>query len=97
MSEIEYCDYVNYQDFKKAQHESLCKRCGNCCGVKDKDPCVNLIKTKSGKYFCIDYENRLGEQKTISGKTINCVPIRKILHKTWLGRNECAYVKQSIF
>ncbi|MFQ5951989.1 MAG: hypothetical protein ACE5JK_01105 [Candidatus Omnitrophota bacterium] len=69
--------------------EAICKRCGECCGASD-DPCLNLVKTKDGLYFCKDYKNRLKEQKTVSGKTFRCVPIREHIEKGTL-KSGCSY------
>ncbi|MDD5668928.1 MAG: hypothetical protein PHE58_02705 [Candidatus Omnitrophica bacterium] len=69
-----------YQEKLKKQqerHESLCRRCGACCGVLDGDPCVNLQKNADNTYFCRIYETRLGKQKTVSGKEFTCVLIRE--------------------
>ncbi|MFC1666291.1 hypothetical protein ACFL0P_00275 [Candidatus Omnitrophota bacterium] len=73
--------------------ERICKRCGACCGIKDNDPCEHLKKDPDGLYLCDIYENRFGLTKTLSGEPILCVPIRNMLHKTWWGRSQCAYVK----
>ncbi|MCX5687939.1 MAG: hypothetical protein NTV71_04820 [Candidatus Omnitrophica bacterium] len=86
-------DYIKYKDKKILEHENLCKRCGACCGVQDKDPCEHLKAFESNKYFCDIYENRFGLRKTVSGQEITCVPIRNILHKTWWGRSACSYIK----
>ena len=60
-------------------HESLCVRCGQCCGSHDPDPCANLGKDEQGRCYCRVYENRLGAQKTVSGKNFSCVLIRDIV------------------
>ena len=78
----------NLRDLE-SRFESVCKRCGLCCGA-DSDPCCNLVKLEDGTHFCDDYENRLGPQKTVSGKTFNCVSIREHITNDTL-RIECAY------
>ena len=72
---------------------SACRRCGACCGIRENDPCEHLKKGPDGRYLCDVYEERFGLRKTLSGEPILCVPIRDMLHKTWWGRSECAYVK----
>ena len=73
----------------EGKFESLCKRCGECCGCLD-DPCQNLVKVEAGKYYCKDYENRLGRQRTLSGQVFSCVPIREHIKNGTL-RAVCAY------
>jgi len=86
--------YLEEQEAKEREFESLCKRCGAGGGVKDGDPCENLALEPDGlHYFCRIYADRLGLRRTVSGREFTCVPLRQILHKTWLGRPECAYVK----
>jgi uncharacterized cysteine cluster protein YcgN (CxxCxxCC family) len=85
--------YMDYQNKKWIEHESLCKKCGSCCGIKDGDPCEHLKKSDKNTYYCDIYEDRFGLRKTISGKEIVCVPIRNILHKTWTGKSECGYIE----
>lgn len=85
--------YNEVQQKKYLEHESLCKRCGVCCGILDNDSCEHLKKIHHGFYACDIYENRFGLRKTIKGEPVMCVPIRNVLHKTWWGRNQCAYVK----
>ncbi len=84
--------YQNFQKEKFLEWEALCGRCGACCGSVD-DPCENLVKSEDGRYACSTYENRFGFHKTISGKTIECVPIRNILHMSWPGDQCCGYKK----
>ena len=87
--------YKRYQEELEKWYESLCIQCGVCCGVHDGDPCMHLLKTVNGKYICATYATRLGPQKTVSGKTFNCVPIKEVLqHKGYLS--ECAYRDGSI-
>ena len=86
----------NYQWLKqKAQQwESLCTRCGACCGALD-DPCENLRKDTKGKYFCAVYDHRFGKWHTVSGQKIVCVPISKKLKdgESWPGDEHCGYKK----
>ncbi|MBD3425920.1 MAG: hypothetical protein GF409_01660 [Candidatus Omnitrophica bacterium] len=81
--------YLKYTSLKEREFESLCKRCGRCCGASD-DPCANLVRVASGEYFCRDYNNRLGPQRTVSGKEFNCVSIREHIGAGTL-RHGCAY------
>lgn len=81
--------YKKYALDKEEEFESLCKRCGECCGSLD-EPCQNLVKKDDGTFFCRDYENRLGPQKTVSGKAFNCVLIRGHVSRDSLRPN-CAY------
>jgi len=88
-------DYL-YRDLQKSkleEWEALCLHCGACCGSIEGDLCENLIKLSENKYFCRVYGNRFGEHHTISGKKMNCVPIRDILYKSWPGDTNCAYKK----
>lgn len=88
--------YEIYQEGQARIFEDICKRCGECCGSKDGDPCINLAKCMtSGMCYCKVYENRLGLQKTASGKNFNCVPIRDIMEK-YLLRPNCAYNRITI-
>lgn len=89
-------DEEKYQDLLRKwerQWESLCTRCGACCGVKEGDPCEHLQELSGGRYACAIYENRFGFHKTRSGRTFQCVPIRQILHKSWPGDECCGYKK----
>jgi len=86
--------YNQIQDRKLHEHEALCKRCGSCCGVLEGDLCEHLQKTPDKGYFCDIYENRFGLRKTVKGEPVLCVPIRDMLHRTWWGRTQCAYVRQ---
>ena len=85
--------YNQIQEQKYQAHEALCKRCGACCGVLEEDPCEHLKKGSDDRYFCDTYNNRFSLQKTVKGEPILCVPIRNMLHKTWWGRSQCAYIK----
>lgn len=76
-------DSGKYQDKQKEQlerYEAMCARCGECCGAYDGDPCSSLDKAVDGKYYCRDYANRGGTQKTISGRSFSCVPIRELIN-----------------
>ena len=91
MYKFEEQRYEKYFISKNEAFESLCKRCGVCCGSKDGDPCINLkFFQKTGKYHCNSYNNRLGEHKTISGASFKCVPIKILIEKNLLPPN-CAY------
>ncbi len=83
--------YAQRQKILQEFHESQCKRCGACCGALGEDPCSRLRSDAQGKFYCSDYANRLGLQKTVSGKEFHCVLIRD------LGQNlpfrECAYFR----
>lgn len=82
--------YLKYTSLKESEFEAVCKKCGQCCGALD-DPCRNLVKLPGGgTYFCRDYMNRLGPQKTVSGKEFNCVSIRTHIGQGTL-RAGCAY------
>jgi len=84
-------DYEAYQKKQFLRFEGICKHCGECCGSRDGDSCANLATdTATGKCFCMNYENRLGPQKTLSGKAFNCVTIREIAKHGHLRPN-CAY------
>ena len=86
--------YLKKQEEQLKDYEDRCKRCGACCGANDADPCANLSKDNLGKYYCLVYENRLGQQRTISGKAFNCVLIRENLKKFNFLNPGCAYNKQ---
>lgn len=84
--------YLKKQEELSSRYESLCLRCGACCGVSDGDPCANLQNDGLSRYYCLAYESRLGAQKTVSGKLFTCVPIRDVL-KYDSPYIECAYAK----
>ena len=69
--QIQNENYINY--------ENLCNRCGSCCGAHDGDLCSNLVKELDNKYYCKIYNNRLGLQKTQSGRVFTCVDIRNVI------------------
>jgi uncharacterized cysteine cluster protein YcgN (CxxCxxCC family) len=91
---MEKSRYEAYKLKKEKELESLCVRCGACCGAFDQDPCVHLKTAKDGKYFCDIYENRLGRQKTVSGKSFECVRIEENLRE-FDPYPSCAYGKRS--
>lgn len=78
--------YVNGQDY-----ESICKRCGRCCGSMD-DPCEDLI-TSAGRYLCIDYQNRFGLHRSINGTQFYCMEIKNLI-KNGTAPLSCAYVER---
>jgi hypothetical protein len=86
--------YEQWQNRQQDRWESLCGRCGACCGAVEGDPCEHLRGGKRGEYYCSIYENRFGTHKTVSGKPFECVPIRRILHKSWPGDECCGYKKE---
>jgi len=83
--------YYKLLQQKNFHFEKVCTRCGECCGASD-DPCSKLVKQPDGTYFCKDYANRLGLQKTISGKSFHCVSIREHIEGKTL-HEKCAYRK----
>ncbi len=83
--------YQTWRDEQTARWESLCGRCGACCGAYDGDPCEHLRQDEGKKYYCSIYATRFGMHKTISGKDIRCVPIRDILNSSWPGDHCCGY------
>ena len=85
-------NYTLYQEEAFNKHENICRRCGECCGASDGDPCMNLSKDNSGKYYCKEYENRFRLQKTESGKTFHCIPINELINNT-SARINCSYRK----
>jgi len=86
--------YEQWQDIQEKEWESLCRRCGECCGVTDGDPCEEVKYFEDGTFGCKVYENRFGDHQTKSGKTFRCVPIRDIIFKSWGGSQSCGYVKK---
>ena len=83
--------YDNMQGERFVQYETSCVRCGQCCGAYDGDPCENLLLDIQGKYSCKVYERRSGLQKTLSGKSFNCVPIREPV-RLELPYSRCPYI-----
>lgn len=88
-------EYESHLKQKEREYENICIRCGECCGATDGDPCVNLIYDELKQYYiCKDYDNRLGKQKTISGKTFTCVPIEENIREG-TAHESCMYVRKS--
>lgn len=83
--------YAIYSQMREKEFESICTRCGECCGASD-DPCTNLVRLEKDKYICKAYNSRFGSQKTISGNPFTCVPIRDHIKNDTLRAN-CAYRK----
>ncbi len=88
---LENADYQSCLAKYDVEYEKMCKRCGACCGTRDNDPCENLKKDHDGLFFCTQYSERLGVQKTISGKSFICVPIRNLLI-TRSAPHNCVYM-----
>ena len=84
--------YTQYLHDQEQEWEARCTRCGACCGALN-DPCENLRKTAEGKYFCSVYDRRFGKWRTVSGKELECVPIRVKLAngESWPGDEHCGY------
>lgn len=80
----------SYLRQKDEQWESLCRRCGGCCGSFD-DPCKHLKKDSNGLCFCEIYPNRLGTRETVAGEKFNCVNIREIINTSWKNDWLCPY------
>jgi len=87
--------YESLQAKQYEEWEARCRGCGACCGATEQDPCEHLYQTAPHKFTCRIYENRFGLHHTRSGREFCCVPIRQILHKHWLGSEQCAYRKVS--
>jgi len=83
---------LEHLEEKEHQWESLCIRCGACCGAYD-DPCVHLKKDKDGDFYCSIYDNRFGTRKAVSGEEFDCVPIKDIVHTHWKNDHLCIYKK----
>ena len=81
--------YQKHLKEELVKYESICKRCGVCCGTSN-DPCSNLAYNGDGKYSCRVYDTRLGIQKTVSGKIFTCVPIKDNIRNGFVNPN-CAY------
>jgi len=86
--------YIKKQNDWLAEFESLCLRCGKCCGL-EQDPCANLVNDGTSKYICRTYNERLGAQKTVSGKTFICVPIGEVLKKG-IPNSSCGYLSGNV-
>ena len=84
-------NYPQPNDEQLDAFELLCTRCGACCGSEDGDPCVHLqFDEELSVYYCDDYENRLGPQKTRNGLIFNCVPIIENIKRGAYHQN-CSY------
>jgi len=86
-------NYEKYANSKQAANEALCNRCGACCGVFENDPCIKLKRGPDNRYFCSDYENRMGPQTTVNGNIFKCVTLREIRSGSWPGSWKCGYKK----
>jgi uncharacterized cysteine cluster protein YcgN (CxxCxxCC family) len=82
--------YQAYMQEKEKAWEGVCRRCGACCGAYE-DPCSQLARDKEKKFYCKDYENRFGPQRSCGGREFSCVPIRQVLHNHWNHDHLCAY------
>ena len=91
MSGMDDMAYAESQRKNSEEYEAICKQCGKCCGLET-DPCANLKKSVSGRYYCAVYESRLGRQITVSGRVFTCVQIREVVRKG-LPNEECGYGK----
>ena len=87
--------YQSYMSEKQKRYEDICLRCGKCCGADTAGQCRNLIKQDDGKFYCSNYEHRLGQQLTIDNKTFTCIPI-DLLVKHGTAPEGCAYTMVSI-
>lgn len=86
---MDHINYIDSQRKKFEEYEALCKQCGKCCGLET-DPCVNLKKNGSDRYYCDIYDHRLGRQMTVSGRIFTCVQIREVV-KFGLSNEGCGY------
>jgi len=89
-------DEASYELYlKKAAeyHESLFKRCCACCGLFEKDPCIELVRGADGRYYCRIYEDRFGLRRTVHGNEFLCVSVRNVISGSWVGSYQCAYKK----
>ena len=89
---MDEAEYIQKQKEEEDRYEARCLRCGQCCGVGDGDLCVNLAKDKDDKYYCKDYEFRICQHVTLSGKHFICIPIRVFLEFN-PPYPKCAYSK----
>lgn len=85
-------DYYKYLEKKAKEWESLCGRCGGCCGAYD-DPCLHLVKDRRGKFYCKIYTGRFGRRKSIKNEEFKCVPVKEIFHTRWKKDYLCVYKK----
>jgi len=84
--------YLQKQKGQLAEYEGRCVRCGECCGAKSDDPCAQLAKDAGGDHYCMVYPDRLGPQKTVSGKAFNCVLIREGVRFN-VPYSRCSYLR----
>mgnify|MGYP006865179832 CR=1 FL=1 len=75
---VEKDKYSQKLELMSKEDETLCRKCGCCCGALTEDRCSELDKLSDGTYFCKVYDHRLGVQKTVLGKSFTCVPIRQL-------------------
>ena len=80
----------NYLEGKEKQWESLCVRCGGCCGFFD-DPCKHLKKNQQKGLYCEIYPYRFGERETLNGEEFDCVSIKEVIHTHWKNDHVCVY------
>ncbi|MDD5019696.1 MAG: hypothetical protein PHS61_04665 [Candidatus Omnitrophica bacterium] len=83
--------YEAYLRKASQDYEGLCRLCGGCCGLFEKDPCRELARGADGRYYCRIYEDRFGLRRTIHGNEFLCAPVRKVLSGSWAGSYRCAY------
>jgi uncharacterized cysteine cluster protein YcgN (CxxCxxCC family) len=82
-----------YFEAKERESETLCARCGSCCGAHDGDPCEHLKTDGRDAYLCDIYDSRLGNRKTVSGREFECVDIKEVLASGgWPKNPECGYI-----
>ena len=85
-------EYIIFENMSDEEFETICSRCGACCGAYDNDPCSHLKKSGNNQYYCDIYENRFGFHRTVNGNRIKCIPIKKKLNQgPWIGDGLCAY------
>lgn len=85
-------NYKKHLKLKEKEWESLCIRCGGCCGAYD-DPCLHLKKQRNNKYYCEIYTSRFGKRVTVDGEEFRCVPVKEILRTHWKNDRLCTYKK----
>ena len=76
---------------REQEWEALCTHCGACCGFAEGDPCEHLRVREDRTTFCAVYGDRFGKHRTVSGRSMRCVPVRTILHQRWPGDEGCGY------
>ena len=79
-----------YFQGKEKEWEDMCIRCGGCCGSFD-DPCAHLARDEAGKYYCLIYEERYGDRRTVKGESFRCVHITQVWNTHWKNDYLCAY------